>query len=84
MIQVGPLQLLIKNFTQKNFKDFDKNFLSIYAHSGKKIFARQQLEDIYIRNGIFYIFKISKLIKSKHIYLKKLSINYKLSKCKYR
>ena len=45
--------------------------MSIYSNSGKKIFARQQLENIYIRNGIFYIFKISKLINNRDIYLKK-------------
>ena len=56
---------------KKVLKISDKNFLSIYSHSGKKIFARQQLENIYIRNGIFYIFKISKLIKNRDIYLKK-------------
>ena len=66
------ITIIDKKFHPKKIlKISDKNFLSIYAHSGKKIFARQQLEDIYIRNGIFYIFKISKLIKSKHIYLKK-------------
>ncbi len=47
------------------------NLLSIYNKSGKKIFARQQLDNIYIRNGIFYIFKISKFLKSRDIFLKK-------------
>ncbi len=56
---------------KKVLKISDKNFLSIYSNSGKKIFARQQLENIYIRNGIFYIFKISKLINNRDIYLKK-------------
>ena len=29
------------------------------------------LDDIYIRNGIFYIFKIKKIENSKNIYFKK-------------
>ena len=58
---------------KKVLKISDKNFLSIYSNSGKKIFARQQLENIYIRNGIFYIFKISKLINNRDIYLKKIT-----------
>ena len=40
-------------------------------NNGKKIFARQQLDEVYIRNGIFYIFRISKFLKSKNIFLKK-------------
>ena len=58
-----------KKFHPKKVLKFSKeNFLSIYLNAGKKIFARQQLEDIYIRNGIFYIFKISKFLKSKDIF----------------
>ncbi len=54
---------------KKILKILKNNFLSIYQISGKKIFARQQLENIYIRNGIFYIFKVSKFLKSKDIFL---------------
>jgi CMP-N-acetylneuraminic acid synthetase len=61
-----------KKFHPKKVLKFSKeNFLSIYLNAGKKIFARQQLEDIYIRNGIFYIFKISKFLKSKDIFFKR-------------
>lgn len=61
-----------KKFHPKKVLKFSKdNFLSIYLNEEKKIFARQQLEDICIRNGIFYIFKISKFLKSKDIFFKK-------------
>lgn len=45
--------------------------IKLFLQAGKKIIARQMLSDIFIRNGIFYIFKISKLIKHKSIYLPK-------------
>ena len=38
---------------------------------GKKVIARQQLKEAYIRNGVFYIFSIKDLLKQKNIYLKK-------------
>ena len=47
---------------------------------GKKIIARQQLDKIFIRNGIFYIFSIKELRKQKTIYLRETlfhEINYK-------
>ena len=53
--------------------------LNLYLKSGEKIIARQQLEEIYIRNGIFYIFKRNKLFSKKSIYLRKnfpFIINY--------
>ncbi len=56
---------------KKILKISKKNSLSIYMNNGKKIFARQQLDEVYIRNGIFYIFRISKFLKSKNIFLKK-------------
>jgi CMP-N,N'-diacetyllegionaminic acid synthase len=52
----------------ENDKD---SFLKLHNNIGKKIVARQQLKDIYIRNGIFYIFKIKSLLKYKSIYLPK-------------
>ncbi len=58
------------------------NSLNIFLNQGKKIIARQSLEKVYIRNGVFYIFKVSSLLKQKTIYLKKIypSItNYKVS-----
>ena len=33
-----------------------KEYLKTFIKDGVKIVARQQLEDIYIRNGIFYFF----------------------------
>ena len=52
----------------ENDKD---SFLKLYDNKGMKIVARQQLKDIYIRNGIFYIFKIKSLLKYQSIYLPK-------------
>ena len=57
-------------------------FLSLYSNMGKKIIARQQLENIYQRNGIFYIFDVKKLIKNKTIYPAKGIFPY-LIKYKY-
>ncbi len=57
----------------------NKKYIKTYINDGKKIIARQQLEDTYIRNGIFYIFSIKELKKQKTIYLKKTifhKINY--------
>lgn len=65
-----PLKVLYKS----------KNYLKLYLKNGKKIIARQMLSDIYIRNGIFYIFSIKELKKQKTIYLKKML----LSETKYR
>jgi len=48
-----------------------KGDLKLYEKKGENIIARQQLKDIYQRNGIFYIFKTNQLMKEKKIYLKK-------------
>ena len=48
-----------------------KGNLKLYEKNGEKIIARQQVGDIFQRNGIFYIFKINELLKEKKIYLKK-------------
>ena len=59
----------------------NKEKLNLYSSQGKKIIARQQLKDIYIRNGVFYIFSINKLNKFRSIYLKKIlpvKINHKI------
>ena len=67
------ISLIDKKFHPKKILKISKNnSLSIYVNNGKKIFARQQLDDVYIRNGIFYIFKVSKFLKSKNIFLKKI------------
>lgn len=57
-----PLKVLKRN---------KKKFIRIYLNSGKKIVARQQLDDVFIRNGIFYFFSIKKLKIKKTIYLEK-------------
>ena len=58
-----------------------KNQLTLFDERGKKIVARQQLNDIFIRNGVFYIFSIKKIKKYNTIYLNKtfpVEINHKL------
>ena len=55
----------------KILKPKNKFFFENYLKEGKKIVARQQLSNIYIRNGIFYIFSVKSLIKQKSIYLRK-------------
>ena len=47
----------------------NSNQLNIFNNKGQNVIARQQLDDIYIRNGIFYIFDIKKLMYYKKIYL---------------
>ena len=47
------------------------NKVSLYSSKGKGIIARQMLDDKYIRNGIFYIFKVKSFMKYKTIYMKK-------------
>jgi CMP-N-acetylneuraminic acid synthetase len=51
--------------------DIENNQLKLFNSKGKNIIARHQLADIYIRNGVFYIFKINTLKKKKSIYLDK-------------
>ncbi len=52
-----------------------KNYFKLFDKSGEKVVARQQLDNTYIRNGLFYIFKIKKLIEKKSIYLNKSKIS---------
>jgi len=65
----------LKLFEKKN------KFITLYDIKGQNIIARQQLDNIYQRNGIFYIFDVKKLFKNKSIYPKKgvfpYLINYK-------
>ena len=63
-----------KNHPKKVLYVEKKKYLKTFIKDGVKIVARQQLEDIYIRNGIFYFFSIRELKKQKTIYLKKLFI----------
>mgnify|MGYP001376939464 FL=1 len=66
-----------KNHPLKVLKENKKKYLQTYLNSGKKIVARQELDEIFIRNGIFYFFSIKKLKLKKTIYLKK-SIPYQI------
>ena len=60
-----------KKYHPKKIFNLKNNSLNLYLESGKKIFARQQLDQVFIRNGVFYIFKISSILRSSDIYLKK-------------
>ena len=53
-----------------------KGFLKLFNKDGNKFISRQKLEDIYIRNGIFYIFSIKSLIKHRTIYLPKMYLSF--------
>ena len=60
----------LKYHPLKSLKIYNKK-LKLFDEKGKKIVARQMLNETYIRNGVFYIFNIKELIKQKTIYLKK-------------
>ncbi len=47
------------------------NKVSLYSSKGKGIIARQMLDEKYIRNGVFYIFKVKNFVTFKTIYMKK-------------
>ena len=64
--KVDPKHHLLKLLKIKN------DNLELLDKKGAKIIARQMLEPIYIRNGVFYIFNIKNLMKNKSIYLKKI------------
>ena len=69
-----------KNHPLKILTIKNKN-LSLYDLKGKNIIARQQLDDIYVRNGVFYIFSIKEIMKKKSIYFNitlPVKINYKI------
>ena len=57
----------------------NKGKIQLFSKKGKKVFARQMLDDVFIRNGVFYIFSINKLEIKKTIYLR----NMILSECNY-
>ena len=60
-----------KKFHPLKVLQIKKDSLKLYSSLGKKIIARQMLNNIYIRNGIFYIFKVKPLLKKKSIYLER-------------
>ncbi len=53
----------------------EKGFIKLNSRLGKNVINRQSLSDIYIRNGVFYIFSIRHLNKFKTIYLKNLILS---------
>ena len=55
----------------KKVFNLKNKYLNLYLESGKRVFARQHLDQVFIRNGVFYIFKISSFLKESDIYLKK-------------
>lgn len=60
-----------KKFHPLKLLDMKKNgSIKLFSKKGEQIIARQQLGNYYIRNGVFYIFRISKILKHKSIYLK--------------
>lgn len=61
-----------KKFHPLKILTIKNNYLLSFHKKGEKIIARQQLNDCYIRNGIFYIFKIRSIISAKSIFLKKI------------
>ena len=63
-----------KKYHPKKLLLYKNKKLKLYDKQGYKIIARQQLNNIFQRNGIFYIFKIKKLLKERSIYLKKTSM----------
>jgi CMP-N-acetylneuraminic acid synthetase len=60
----------LKNHPLKVFYLNRNNYLNLFSEEGKRIFARQQLKQVYSRNGLFYIFKISSFQNSKNIYFR--------------
>ena len=53
----------------------DKGLIKLNSKSGKNVINRQSLSEIYIRNGVFYIFSVKHLLKFKTIYLKNLILS---------
>lgn len=51
------------------------NYIQLYLKEGEKFISRQKLDQVFIRNGLFYIFLINELVKKKSIYLKKIYLS---------
>jgi CMP-N,N'-diacetyllegionaminic acid synthase len=71
-----------RKFHPKKILLSKNGIMSLYDKNGKKFISRQLLNEIYIRNGVFYIFSIKKLLQSKSIYQKRIFMsetNYKIS-----
>lgn len=63
--KVHPMKILLN-------KD---SYIQLYLKEGEKFISRQKLDQIFIRNGVFYIFSIKELMKKKSIYLKKMYLS---------
>ena len=77
---VWTISKLDKKFHPLKILDVKKKKIVINSLKGKKIIARQMLDEIYIRNGIFYIVNVKSLMKQKTMYMKKILpflINYR-------
>jgi CMP-N,N'-diacetyllegionaminic acid synthase len=61
-----------KKFHPLKIIQIKNKYIHPYNKNAKKIIARQTLSDVFIRNGVFYIFSINKLIKYKTIYLNRM------------
>lgn len=60
-----------KKFHPLKILQVENKKLKLYLKIGKKIIARQMLDKVFIRNGIFYIFNVESLLNKKSIYLEK-------------
>ena len=63
--KMHPMKIILNN----------NNFINLYLKDGKKFKSRQKLEQVFIRNGLFYIFSTRELLKKKSIYLKKMYLS---------
>ena len=60
-----PMKIILNN----------NSFINLYLKEGKKFKSRQKLDEVFIRNGLFYIFSTKELLKKKSIYLKKMYLS---------
>ena len=58
----------------KVLKRKKNNSFDFYLIKGKNIIARQQLDDVYIRNGVFYILDAKSFKKNKSLIGRKNSL----------
>ena len=63
--KMHPMKIILNN----------NSFINLYLKEGKKFKSRQKLDEVFIRNGLFYIFSTKELLKKKSIYLKKMYLS---------
>lgn len=63
--KMHPIKIILNN----------NSFINLYLKEGKKFKSRQKLDEVFIRNGLFYIFSTKELLKKKSIYLKKMYLS---------